>query len=156
MPVFYPNPVAVEDVDGTRTMPFVIRRDPIQSVILVSMRGFWDIETVDAYTTALDTVVNTVTASGIPFGMLIDCADYPVQSLEATRRFTDWCEAWPAPYRKDIFGIAIIAASVLNKLQAERAFGLDVSVFLDRSSALRWLDERNPKACVTMDYISPR
>lgn len=156
MPVFYPNPPTVLDADGTATIPFVIRRDPVRPVILVTMRGFWDIATVDAYTAALDTAVVGASTRRVPFGILIDCADYPVQSAEATQRFREWYVTWSAPYRDDVAGIAIIAASVLNKIQAQRAFGSEVAVFLDRAPAATWLDERTAKAGATRDYISPR
>jgi hypothetical protein len=73
-----------------------------------------------------------------PFVILSDCRGYPVQSSEVGVAWAGLLgedSAIRSPY-------AVVAGSMLNKLQAERALTVPtLRVFLDMAEARAWLDE---------------
>lgn len=121
---------------------FDIRRDPVRPLIHVSMTGFWSTDTVDRYGEALGAALAPSLARAERICLLIDATSYPVQSVSVAERFTAMLAQWPAPQDGPVAGVAIIAGSMLNKLQAEHTFGDATLVFLDRDAASEWIDAR--------------
>ena len=119
---------------------FDICRDPVRPLIHVTMAGFWSVETVDRYCDALGAAIGPSLAQGERIGVLIDCSRYPVQLASVAERFAAMLTRWPTPSDSSLAGVAIVAGSMLNKLQAERTFGETAMVFLDGDAASDWID----------------
>lgn len=116
-----------------------IEYDPGSKILKIHQSGFWTEETMNMFIEALRAQMASLARAKRSFVVLSDCRDYPVQSAEIV-------EIWsrilgPAPIVTVPY--AVVAGSVMNKLQAERALTApNVGVFIDIGAALEWLAQR--------------
>jgi hypothetical protein len=116
---------------------FEIHFDENQHLLTVTIEGFWTIATFDQYSTAMRSKMRGLKRRIDHFHMLGRAVDLPIQSPEIvagfgklTAELIDMC-----PGR-----IAIVAGSMLNKVQASRALSHPhFAVFLDETEARNWL-----------------
>lgn len=117
---------------------YSIRFDPYRHVFYLSLTGFWTMTIVVQF--AAEMLVRT-TAARVRhrrFAILSDARDFPIQSAVVSQYFE---RIMARGIDMNVGPTAIVVASHLNKLQAERLFDLRrVRVFLDREEAERWLD----------------
>ena len=105
----------------------------------LTVEGYWTIDDFKAFEAdAVPTVEKLVRRWG-SFRYLSDARRYPVQSPEVGLAFKGYGD-WVGKANKG--PVALIAGSVLNKLQAERVFQAPrVRIFMDLTDARKWLLE---------------
>ena len=133
---------AVEEQDvmkaARRDEGFEIGFDPVAKRLLLRLWGFWSEVTVEAFERELQAQIAKVSTVSAGFDTLSDASAFPVQSPAVATRFGALMQALGTARHGRI---AVVVASTLNKMQAERSLGSErVKVFLDRSSACAWLD----------------
>jgi len=119
---------------------YSISYDPDHSLIRVELRGFWSVEMVDRYCNALQELIGSLAAEGKRFGLLIEAREYPLQNPEVSERFLTRTADWPPPGEGPVVGVAMIVASTLSKLQAERTIGAGVMFFHEANEAEQWFE----------------
>lgn len=118
---------------------YSISYDPDHAFVRVELRGFWSIELVDRYCDALQELIGSLVGAGNRFALLIDAREYPLQNPDVSARFLARTPDWPPPGEGPVAGVAMIVASTLSKLQAERTIGAGVMFFHDADEAEQWL-----------------
>jgi hypothetical protein len=118
---------------------FSIRHDMARSLIRAELRGFWTVEMVDRYCDTLQEGIAARAVDGKRFGLLIDSREYPLQNAEVSARFVACTADWPPPGEGPVAAVAMIVASTLSKLQAERTIGAGVVFFHQPEEAEQWL-----------------
>lgn len=117
-----------------------IRFDPDRRLFHLKLGGFWTMATVIRFAAELLVRTTAARARRGRFAMFSASSDFPVQSTQVTRHFE---RIMARGIAMDVGPTAILVASQLNKLQAERLFDPDrVKVFTDRALAEAWLDDR--------------
>lgn len=122
---------------------YVIRFDPVDGILHMRLEGFWTLVTLATYTARLVAETSKLRLRGRSFDILSDARGFAVQSAAVTAGFDALSRKGAASHRGRT---AIVVASTLNKIQAERSLVLDkVRVFLDMQEARQWLiDGRGP------------
>jgi hypothetical protein len=118
--------------------PYEFLLDRSSAVLRVTLRGFWDLATMDAYEprfheelVALDALRPT------PTSCLVDATEYPVQSYAITERHR-WLVANLGRLRAD--RAALVVGTQLVRMQAARGLPDDrMRVFDREDDALAWL-----------------
>ena len=116
---------------------YAIDFDPMAERLSLRLEGFWNDATADAFGTALREQIAAILKTTSRFDTLSDATAFPVQSASVSTKFGSLMYALGTARHGRI---AVVVASTLNKLQAERALGNAVAVFLDRCAACAWLD----------------
>jgi len=118
--------------------PYDIRFDPNRRLFHLKLSGFWTMATVIRFAAELLVRTTAARARHGRFAMFSDSSDFPVQSTLVAQYFERIMARGVA---MDVGPTAILVASQLNKLQAERVFDPGrVQVFTDRALAEAWLD----------------
>jgi hypothetical protein len=112
-----------------------VQNDP--PLLRVVMRGFWTMETFNAYARDCGTAIQALVARHGRFDMLSDCNDFLVQGPDVAAAFEQiQALGEKAPQNR----IAIVTASALSRMQAERLLGNGHSrIFASEAAALEWL-----------------
>lgn len=117
---------------------FRIEHDARDHIVRISVKGFWRPEDVPAFAKAVGTAALQARAAAPDFCVLIESLEFPVQSNEVADLMTSIMlggTALTTGY------VAIVVASQLNKLQAERTLAHPrVQIFLSLEEGNRWLD----------------
>ena len=118
--------------------PFEITTDPARCLLRVTMRGLWDVHTVEAYRRAALAAATNLIASGCDSGTILALVD----AREAGAQQQDVVTA----YRERMAGddlaprrLATIVSSALLKRQVERIAVPNQRLFTDEAEALAWL-----------------
>lgn len=115
---------------------FQIAYDRASKTLNLRLSGFWTRDTMDRFLRQFGAEVAHLARAKIPYVVLSDCRDYPVQSTEILHGWSRVLGPVPmvdVPY-------AVVVPSMLNKLQAERCLTApNVRVFSDMDDALEWL-----------------
>ena len=123
--------------EGNYTIGF----DPATRRLSLRLVGFRSDATMDAFASELRTTIERIATTSARFDTLSDAGAFPIQSSGVAAKFGQLMHGLGAA-RHD--RIAVLVASTLNKLQAERALGGDsVRVFLKHDDARAWLDGEN-------------
>ena len=106
-------------------------------LLRITMRGFWTMETFNAYVRDCGAAIQKLVAGHGRFDMLSDCNGFPVQGPDVSAGFERLKEMGsPAPQNR----IAIVSSSALSRMQAERLMGGPHSrIFASEIAALEWL-----------------
>lgn len=124
---------------GTDDRLYDIRFDPNRRIFHLKLTGFWTMATVLRFAAELLVRTTAARARHGRFAMFSDSSEFPVQSTQVTGHFE---RIMARGIAMDVGPTAILVASQLNKLQAERVFDPDrVRVFTDRTLARAWLDD---------------
>ena len=127
-----------------------IRFDARKRILRLRLEGFWTPVTLARFMADLKAEATKVRASHGGFATLSDSRDFPVQSPEVAGGFAALMQGGGAGQAGPT---AIVVASVLNKIQAERALNTpSVKVFLALEDAQRWLDA---EWCDAIDKTAP-
>ena len=116
---------------------FTIRWDPEAAVLRVMQQGFWSMADFQAFHAQFSAHHERLMRTHGRYRILSDCENFPVQSAEVAEGFRTRFMRFLAenPGR-----CAIVAGSVLNKLQARLVLPQSqVRTFLHRAQALAWL-----------------
>ena len=117
---------------------YSLKFDTPRRTLHLELQGFWSGATLMAFAAEMRAEVAALNARGETFAILSDCRRFPVQSLEVATGFERMMQHGGGPFRGPS---AIVVASVLSKMQAERIFGgPHVRVFLAVKEAQAWLD----------------
>lgn len=119
---------------------FEIRFDSARHVLHLTLSGFWTMATVMHFAAEMSLRTAAIRAQHGTFATLSDARDFPIQSAEVSDRFARIRERG---LEKNMGPTAIVVASQLSKLQAERVLKADqIRVFLDLAQAEAWLATR--------------
>ena len=117
---------------------FEITTDPSQSLLRITMRGHWTVDTVREYKDALIPTIERMLAAGcVRANMiaLVDTREGGVQAQEVIAEYQKQLgESGLAPRR-----LATLVSSALFKRQVERIAILNQRLFTDEAEALAWL-----------------
>ncbi len=118
-------------------MSFSIEAQNDPPLLRVVMRGFWTMETFNAYMRACGAEIEKLVARHGRFDTLGDCNDFPIQGPEVAAAFEQLkAMSDKTPQNR----IAIVSGSALSRLQAERLVGNPHSkIFPTETAALAWL-----------------
>lgn len=118
-------------------MPYTIDVQNDPPLIRVVMRGFWSIDTFQAYLRDCGAAIETLVARHGRFDTLGDCNDFPIQGPEVSAAFEQLkATSEKTPQNR----IAIVTSSALGRMQAERIVGNAHSrIFSSEAAALQWL-----------------
>ena len=107
-------------------------------LLRIAMRGFWTIETFHDYVRDCGAAIQEFVARHGRFDTLGDCNHFPIQGPEVSAGFERLKEmSDKTPQNR----IAIVTASALSRIQAERLVGNPHSrIFATEAAALEWLD----------------
>ena len=107
--------------------------------LTLRLSGFWCDETMTAFENALKRSLAEAERTTPTFDTLSDASAFPVQSPAISLRFGTLMASLASNRHGKV---AIIVASTLNKMQAERAIASPATrIFLDRATAIRWFAE---------------
>jgi hypothetical protein len=118
---------------------FSIRIDAGEKLFVIELSGFWDIETVERFGSAIAVALRAMKTAGCRPGehvALVDNTRLNVQSQDVVQRFEDLIASRLNTARR----VAVIVSSTLLKMQAKRV-GPNHQFFEDRDAATRWLME---------------
>ncbi len=121
---------------------FSIRFDTVQKLLDIEVRGHWDIATVARFGEAVAMMVSRLPSLGCSLGQqvtLFDMTGFAVQSQDVLPPLGRLAADPGITSRR----IAIVAASVLLKMQAKR-IAPHFPRFDDRTAAIEWLMENDP------------
>lgn len=112
-----------------------VQNDP--PLIRVVMRGFWTMETFEAYMRDCGAAMQKLVARHGRFDTLGDCNDFPIQGPEVSAAFEHLkAMSDKTPQNR----IAIVTSRALGRMQAERLVGNAHSrIFATEAAALEWL-----------------
>ena len=116
---------------------YTIRFDPQEHVLHLTLSDFWTEATLALFTAEMVAKATALRRDGRPYGVLSDSRNFPVQSPAVAQGFE---RLMAAGAKAGAGPTAVVVASTLNKLQAERSLaGGRVRVFLDEGEARAWL-----------------
>lgn len=116
---------------------YTIRYDSMRRIFHLTLNGFWTMPVIIKFGAELLVRTTAIRVRGHRYAMLSDASAFPVQSAQVTSYFE---RIMARGIEIDVGPCAIVVASQLNKLQAERSLRSDrVRVFLDRDEAEAWL-----------------
>ncbi len=117
--------------------PFEIRSETKRSLLVATMRGYWDMATFTIYADAFRLELRRMRTRGGCRHCLVDASAFAVQSAEITRALQDLADSCPADCPERMAGIS---GSKLGELQARHAGGSSKRrVFATREAAEAWL-----------------
>jgi len=112
-----------------------VQNDP--PLLRVAMRGFWTMDTFNAYVRDCGAAMHKLIARHGRFDMLSECNDYPIQGPDVSAAFERLKDMGDQTAQNRI---AVVTSSALGRLQAERLIGNQHSrVFGSEAAALEWL-----------------
>lgn len=113
--------------------------DPDKILVRLSQQGYWSISVFRAFEAEFLKLHASIRKTNSNYRVIADCSDFPVQSAEIGEAFRVLFNKLMAENKGHY---AILARSMLNKLQAQRAFPHPhVQVFMDSDEAMAWLFE---------------
>ena len=116
---------------------FTIAFDAPAQTLHLKLEGFWTTETLGAFATELLVKTTELRERYESFAILSDSSGFPVQSPAIAAGFEQIRDHGAAVHKGPT---AIVVASVLNKLQAERSLrSPNIRVFLSADAAREWL-----------------
>jgi len=116
---------------------YSIAYDEERRLVIATLGGFWSPDMVAAYSADLSALMHRIARQHPMFHMLADAQEMAIQSPEVTQAFGRFTVelSGHCPGR-----VAILAGTMLNKIQASRALAQErLRVFLDEPAALEWL-----------------
>lgn len=118
-------------------MPYTVEVQNDLPLLRIALRGFWTIETFNAYARDCGIAIQTLVARHGRFDTLGDCNDFPIQGPDVSAAFEKLkALSDKTPQNR----IAIVTASALSRMQAERLVGNAHSrIFASEAAALEWL-----------------
>jgi hypothetical protein len=118
-------------------MPFEIKAETRRSLLTVTLHGYWDKTTFDAYADAIRLALRRLKVQGGCRHCLVDATGFAVQSAEITKALQALTDSFAPDCPERIAGIS---GSKLSELQARHA-GESSSrrVFPTREAAEAWL-----------------
>ena len=121
-----------------------IRFDPSTRILHLRLSGHWTLAEFQAFRSDFLKAAQDNAAGG-SFAVLSDTRDFPVQSQQVAEAFGQFTQA--GANSDLVVATAIIVASVLNKMQAERTMaGPTLAVFTQEAEARAYLSEHTKKA----------
>lgn len=116
---------------------FRIEYDEDSILLKLTLKGYWTMEEFKAYEAEVISVVQQINRRHKNFRILSESAEFEVQSIEIGAAFA---EGLGIIAKANAGPIALVAGSILNKMQAERVFPYpNVRVFLDSDAAREWI-----------------
>lgn len=113
--------------------------DPDENLIRLVQQGYWSLADFRAFESEFITLHMTIRKVHCDYRVLADCRDFPVQSPEIGEAFGQLFATIMAESKGRY---AIVASSILNKLQAKRTLPQPhIQVFTDPDEAMAWLSE---------------
>ncbi|MBB4152290.1 hypothetical protein GGQ80_000166 [Sphingomonas jinjuensis] len=131
-----------------------IEEDRPTGVILITVKGFFDLATLRIHFAQCAAIVGCWRAADRPIRVLIDAVDLKPHSPEGQACVQ---EATSRIYRSGD-KVAIVVCSSLVKMQMRRALRQPdiLNLFISKSAALVWLDAFNHPAVVYPSAIQPQ
>lgn len=124
-------------IHAARKGAYEIAYDGERRLMELTLRGFWSAEDLDAFSEDLMRCARAAKQRDGDFLLLSDSRQFEVQSVDVTEGFQ---RAMATRLRSDEAFSAIVVASTLNKLQAERAVkATGTRFFTDIDEARDWL-----------------
>ncbi len=118
---------------------FEFSYDPDRVLMTIMQQGYWSLSVFGTFEAAFLKLHGDIRRQRSSYRVIADCRDFAVQSAEVGQAFGALFEKLMAENKGHY---AIIAATVLNSLQAKRALPqANVQVFTDRDKAMAWLFE---------------
>jgi hypothetical protein len=116
---------------------FTVSYDRDGGILHLKMTGFWTVQTVTDFATAIQTAVDRIPGSPKQFDVLTESIDFPVQSQEVS----DALARITANFQSRWTGRTALAVKhMLNKMQVDRTLAAPtVRAFLTVDEAMRWL-----------------
>lgn len=113
--------------------------DPDKILVRLTQRGYWSISVFRAFEAEFLKLHSSIRKANSNYRVMADCSEYPVQSAEIGEAFRVLLKKL---MEENKGRYAILVGSMLNKLQAQRAFPQPhVQVFMDSDEAMAWLFE---------------
>lgn len=120
--------------------PYELSFDAATATLRLTLRGFWTEATLAAFAAEMLAVTTRIRRDHAEFNMLSDSRSFAVQSATVSAGFTAMTTMASREHRG---ATAIVVASMMNKLQAERTMTSPrLRVFLDYDEAVAWLAEQ--------------
>ena len=118
--------------------PFEIALDKRRALLRITLRGFWDVATMDAYEPQFYHALAELSRLRPALTLcLVDGRDYPVQSHAITERHNAFVASL-GPLQAD--RAALIVTQTLVRMQAARGLPEDrMRVFESEAEAMAWL-----------------
>ena len=124
--------------DQPVTDHYDITIDPLRQLVMVTMRGHWDVETVRAYKRDILVAVDRLRSAGCAADRiiaLVDIRDGGAQSQEVIAAYKDDLSEPDLMPRR----LATLVSSALFRRQVERIAIPNQRLFTDEAEALAWL-----------------
>jgi hypothetical protein len=116
---------------------FEVTTDISRRLLEITMRGFWDVATFDAFAVEFEKALQTLHRAGGAEMAIVDGREFAVQSKEILGRFEEIMRS-NAPYLAE--RTASIVPTELNRMQAKRVTeNLTRRDFTTREDAEAWL-----------------
>ncbi len=119
---------------------YAIGFDPVRAQIRARLVGLWTQDMVDRYFADLGIAIAQQAKRTPAFGLLIDGREFAVQPAAVNERFRTVAAGLPPVGEGPLKAIAIVAGTMLNKLQARRTFEAYIAIFRDIDRAMDWID----------------
>jgi hypothetical protein len=121
---------------------FEVTADPKRQLLRIVMRGFWDAETITAYSAAMRRTMGDLQRTAGCRRILIDMVDFAIQSKEVAAGHAAYLRA---VRDRSEARVALVMQSALSRLQAARvASDTGHSTFATEAEALAWLMADTP------------
>lgn len=116
---------------------YTIAFDAQSRTLQLKLEGFWSAATLAGFAAELISKTTALRTRYPEFAILSDSSCFPVQSPDVARGFE---QLMMGGAKAHTGSTAVVVASVLNKMQAERSLpGTRVRVFMSADEARRWL-----------------
>jgi hypothetical protein len=113
--------------------------DEPQILLMITLNGYWSLDTFNSYRQEYLAWHDKIRTRHRHYRAFGDCVNYPVQSNEVGQAYVALFSKLMSENRGYN---AILAASALNKMQAQRVIPQpNVKVFTERKTAMDWLVE---------------
>lgn len=113
--------------------------DPDRNLMRLVQEDYWSLADFRAFESEFTKLHTTIRRTNQNYRVLADCRDFPVQSAEISEVFGAFFDRI---LNENKGRYAIVASSMLNKLQAKRALPQPhVQIFTDPDEAMTWLFE---------------
>ncbi|WP_147418736.1 STAS/SEC14 domain-containing protein [Sphingobium terrigena] len=118
---------------------FEFSYDPDRNLMRLVQADYWSLADFRAFEAEFTKRHMTIRRTSQNYRVLADCRDFPVQSAEISQAFGAFFDRI---LNENKGRYAIVASSMLNKLQARRALPQgNVQVFSEPDEAMAWLFE---------------
>ena len=121
-----------------RDDPFVISADPARKLLRVTLQGFWDASTIEAYDKAIAAAGAHMAAAGCPLDQLLALVDTRGASAQSQDLIARYKDRFQDP-RRHPHRLATVVSSALLKRQVERIGLPNQRIFADERDALEWV-----------------